>query len=1103
MGTPDPAGYGLVSALGGNPGLWSWLTGDREYRPGYGEWLLEAPGTTRIASADLELAYADKLFAHHCLELGLRDGARHGRDVVRHCSPPPPPAAQEHWNVPLADPSPEPASKQAYVRVEMPICNNPAPTPCSKWIPALDPLKNGHIARVKHVDMVLVDDDLPTPVSSGQFRTFEERYINGRESYDVALSANDPGAGVARLAFEHLGTGDALAHDVRCDPAHHTPELGSRICPPQASRNDRYDTRVLPEGAQRFRALASDLANNRGLEAPWRLFVDRTPPPAPHDFEVDLDDEADVAEVTWIADDDPDLADGNPGSGVASWEHRLYHPRLGWSDWHRGTESIQVPDSFQGDDIRIEARSLDAVDNGSPIAEVTLTIPDEDDEEGFEENLDDDEPEEVIAEAASASSSSQMTLTFAPASAQERREAALAEVRAACEARPLNKVRCYRAVKTACRIGGICLQAKKIACAGARLFCPRADVSRVSTVRLYQPITRVDTHDRFWPVSFSAALRMRWDGRSTCMVQFGDCVARGEAAIKNRLGPFTAQFDEDDLYMDLPPNRGDLEDHFKATQDALGFGSDRIDPDRDNTDPQWDKVYKSSRMYWYRGGGYGRGSASISSLQYWSYWTYNYLESDAGLVGKHESDLEMLAVLFGHNDPIFVHMSRHGNSLGGEARSYTWNDPRLERAAGPYPPSQYGGERTHPVAYAAHGSHAMYNHPGEDHAVSHPYKWYPRSGGLPDDRFPRDRSRWLSFGPRSERSERAGLINLAGTSWACWGGRLGKGGSKPDFSSAPSAPLWQQSPFGGDRNPCLRSTASTASISSVRAAREPHDGHGPSTAVRSAGAGAAAQSTASTGDPLVDAAARCGSWYQPPEQPGIVVIACDQTQLDHFVASGLTDPGPGGATLNGPGGADNSSVPTVYADDDPSRLARLTITGRGTATAIYVAQQRWGGRLLQATLSGVPLPQGEPLHVRVVNGAMELVGTDGRVLTRSALQIARSPAATRVPRAKGVRVRSRGRGRVTVTWKAQRGLLYDIAAAPTRSSNGRRLLRQLRSTRDGRVQVSLGVRRSDRWIAVTAGTEYAAAPAVLVRLRGHPRRRGGPRQHTRRRSPTP
>jgi hypothetical protein len=248
------------------------------------------------------------------------------------------------------------------------------------------------------------------------------------------------------------------------------------------------------------------------------------------------------------------------------------------------------------------------------------------------------------------------------------------------------------------------------------------------------------------------------------------------------------------------------------------------------------------------------------------------------------------------------------------------------------------------------------------------------------------------------------------------------------------------------------------------------------------------------GDPLVDAAASCESWYQPPDQAGIVVIACDQAQLDHFVSSGLTDPGPGGATLSGPGGADNSSVPTVYADDDPARLGQLTVTGRGSATAIYVAQRTWDGRLLEATLSGVSLPQGEPLQVRVVDGAMELAGKDGRVLTRAALQVTQSRAATRVPQATRVRVRSHGLRRVTVSWRARRGLLYDVAAAPTRSPNGRRVLKQLKSTRNGRVQVRVQVRRSDRWIALTAGTAYAAAPAVLVKLH-KPRRVGKARQH--------
>jgi hypothetical protein len=60
-----------VTVAGAFPGLWLWPVDEREYRPGGAEWVLRAPGTTRIAKVTLDPGYRTKLFAHHCLEIGL------------------------------------------------------------------------------------------------------------------------------------------------------------------------------------------------------------------------------------------------------------------------------------------------------------------------------------------------------------------------------------------------------------------------------------------------------------------------------------------------------------------------------------------------------------------------------------------------------------------------------------------------------------------------------------------------------------------------------------------------------------------------------------------------------------------------------------------------------------------------------------------------------------------------------------------------------------------------------------------------------------------------------------------------------------------------
>jgi hypothetical protein len=81
------------------------------------------------------------------------------------------------------------------------------------------------------------------------------------------------------------------------------------------------------------------------------------------------------------------------------------------------------------------------------------------------------------------------------------------------------------------------------------------------------------------------------------------------------------------------------------------------------------------------------------AVQYWFYYTFN------DFTDKHESDWEMAQVDFDassaaealRNGPYEVDLSQHD---GGERSS--WTDPKLEK------------QGTHPVIYAATGSHANY-----------------------------------------------------------------------------------------------------------------------------------------------------------------------------------------------------------------------------------------------------------------------------------------------------------------------------------------------------------------------------------------------------------
>jgi len=490
-------------------------------------------------------------------------------------------------------------------------------------------------------------------------------------------------------------------------------------------------------------------------------------------------------------------------------------------------------------------------------------------------------------------------------------------------------------------------------------------------------------------------------------------------------------------HIDLPPQKDEIEDTFKSTTDALKIP--RVDTDKPLYDPQWDRVYQSSRVYWYRGGGFGLG-ATARSYQYWTYHTFNYLDSAAGRQGKHEGDAEMVAVMLSaDNSPVWSFMSRHGLNLQGEARRFLWNDDQLQR----------NGD--HVVAYGGLGSHAMYERCGK----------HARGGGAPDDHISCDTGDLLNF-----TFDRTRRISLGRTSWGCFGGRLGSGGGLPRFGTAPRAPLWQQDTFGGDRKPCItvRPTATAA-----------RGGDPEETDPISPEQGA---------DPLLEAFSSCDDWLQAPTQPGLVVVACDQAQLDRFIASGLTDPGPGGAEIRGPGSS-STEVPAVYSGHQGERMADVRIKGSGAMTQLYVARLAPNGTLLEATLPGAVLPRGAHLRLREKAGRTELVTQDRRTLASVVTRHRKLSATPVVQLPKRLQVSRQGSA-VRVAWQGQRGVSYVIGAGSNRAAAKRHVARRVAPASSGRYAARIPVRRGYRWIAVHGVRRTGEGPPALIRV---PRRR--------------
>ena len=376
QGLGAPSGpYGSTASLESRPGLWLWPMGEAWYRPGGSEWTITAPGTTRIASASLRFAYRERLFSHHCVNAGLRtsEGVTSG---LSQCKPPNDVASRDAWPVAFADPDPTPASKQAFVDISMPDCTSGKAAGCERWIPSQDPLGHGSMLRVDGVDLVLVDDDLPVVTPSEAFYELAGKYIAGTETYPLRIDVTDAGAGIASVAVLHEGHPNLAERTSPCDPTHNTPALDSRICPEQDALDTEVDTRPMPEGTRRFRALGEDPAHNVG-ESAWSVIIDRSSPTPPQAPAVQLPREG-AAQPTWDAATDPVLADGTPGSGVAGYRVRRRVGEQGWGEWEtfpvEARTAPEVAGLPAGTEVTYELLAFDAVGNESEVVSVSARV---------------------------------------------------------------------------------------------------------------------------------------------------------------------------------------------------------------------------------------------------------------------------------------------------------------------------------------------------------------------------------------------------------------------------------------------------------------------------------------------------------------------------------------------------------------------------------------------------------------------------------------------------------------------------------------------------------------------------------------------------------
>lgn len=305
----------------------------------------------------------------------------------------------------------------------------------------------------------------------------------------------------------------------------------------------------------------------------------------------------------------------------------------------------------------------------------------------------------------------------------------------------------------------------------------------------YQPTVVVSAEDRFWPVSVLDALRLQFDGRATCLYRGGHCRIRGPLP-SDLTGP-SSKAD----YLSYPTPLQSVGDAFSSAAQALGVPLQAIK--RWQHQPASVNPFATAEIYFYylartHAHDYPGIPTGLISLEYWFYYPLNYfplvriptealshpITSTLGNTDYHQGDLEHVAVLLDPKTmrPRFLWMARHAD----EGQGFAWHSRSVQ------------WEGTHPVIYAALGSHTSYAHCGiqrrsrtywfiNDYVVCAPHEDY----GFTYDATP--------------------LVDLVHTGWACWRGHLGVAGSTvqrstwgfvPFETDGPYSPLWQHENFG-------------------------------------------------------------------------------------------------------------------------------------------------------------------------------------------------------------------------------------------------------------------------------------------------------------------
>ncbi len=446
---------------------------------------------------------------------------------------------------------------------------------------------------------------------------------------------------------------------------------------------------------------------------------------------------------------------------------------------------------------------------------------------------------------------------------------------------------------------------------------PVANPARAeSLASRYEPDLMLEKHDEFWPVAVRTIDLLRSGATRTCLAseKGAPCVPAHIRELPWASGPELS-------YLDYPADSDGPEPERDGVAAALKSGAPGTD----------------ARMYYYVT---GRDPDRPVTLQYWFYYPFNYLEAHLPLglasvdTDLHEGDIEGMSILLSAKKrrPVYVWMPRHRD----EGERFAWNEGALQRHG------------SHPVGYAAKGSHATYEACGRKFRSAN-------VGGInidiPDDNFS------CRPGAGYELGATIPALDLARTWWACWPGHLGYA---PHLSSpwseihadGPTSPLYQQKFDLRNPQPCAGVAAPTPPGPDRELLADPET----------------ATALDETGGRLNELFRSCDDWRQRPPE-GSYMVACDQATLDAYFASGLEDAGDQHLRIDGNPALHGPMVPAVFAAPTPRAGApqgvdRATIRTDQTAhPEVYVAIRN-GDRLQVARFPEFTLRPGQELRLR-------------------------------------------------------------------------------------------------------------------------------------------